>query len=360
MSYVTLQLLRRMDHGEAVQIAGIPDIALQGQLDQLFHHLHLRKSLQVCGPAVACCSSAVAILTGPNRWQMPASLSWKANHRQLPARQACAYPQGIYTQRKGASPALALLSPIIDEVPAAPAVRSATAGNGSLAAHAAPEPATELAARPSAAANGSSVARAAQEPAPRTGSEARPAATGSAKAHTARAPVAGAVAGPSAAAALDASGAADASSEGAEEAPSSSAPHAARSAAHNTGQRATELSSLEGGVEVRGAGAPGIGPAMPPGVGLPDGGGEGPDEGDHPGSRAAGACEAAVEGLRAGARDGGAGGVGQGTAGGGAEQGDGPEARAAPARVVGPAMPSAELLRAAAEATEAVRRSTSR
>lgn len=56
-SCAALQLLRRMDHGEAVQIAGIPDAALRGQLDQLFQHLHLRKSLQVC-VCCACCSAA--------------------------------------------------------------------------------------------------------------------------------------------------------------------------------------------------------------------------------------------------------------------------------------------------------------
>ncbi|KAK9831957.1 hypothetical protein WJX81_002921 [Elliptochloris bilobata] len=63
------ELLRRMDNGEAVHIAGIPDATLRGKLDKLFGYLHLRKTLQ-----------------------------------------------GIYTQRKGASPALALLGPVIDEV----------------------------------------------------------------------------------------------------------------------------------------------------------------------------------------------------------------------------------------------------
>lgn len=41
-----LQLLRRIDHGEAVQISGISDAALCEQLAELFGHLHLRKTLQ--------------------------------------------------------------------------------------------------------------------------------------------------------------------------------------------------------------------------------------------------------------------------------------------------------------------------
>lgn len=90
---------------------------------------------------------------------------------------------------------------------------------------------------------------------------------------------------------------------------------------------------------------------MPPSMGLPDEETEGLDEGDDPGSHVGGAGEAAADG-----RDERAAGVGEGAAGGGVESDDGTEApAAAAARVVGPAVPSAELLRAAAEATEAVR-----
>jgi len=45
------QLLRRMDAGEAVQIASLPDAALRAQLEELFVHLRLRKTLQARWPA---------------------------------------------------------------------------------------------------------------------------------------------------------------------------------------------------------------------------------------------------------------------------------------------------------------------
>lgn len=239
---------------------------------------------------------------------------------------------------------------MIDEVPAAPAVRSAAAVNGTSAPHSAPEPAPKSAARPCAAANGSSVAVAAQEPALQTQSKASPAANGSTAAHAAHETDPVVVAGPGAAVAEPhAREDTDANSEGAEDPPSSSLAQAARPAPCSTVQRAAEASGLEGDGGVRGADAPAIGPAMPPSMGLPGGDSVGPDERDDPGSRAGGAGEAAAEG-----RDDGAAGVGEGVPGSGVEQDDVTRAPAAPARVVGPAVPSAELLRAAAEATEAV------
>ena len=246
---------------------------------------------------------------------------------------------------------------MIDEVPAAPAVRSPAAANGTSAPRPAPEPAAELAARPGAAANGSSGAVAAQEQALQSKVEASPAANGSTAAHAADRRDTVTVAGPGAAVAEPhAREIADTHSEGAGDPPSSSAPQAARPAPGSTEQHTfTEAFGSEGGGGARGADAPAIGPAMPPSMGLPDGDSEGPDEGAHPGAHAGGAGEAAAGGC-----DDGAAGVGEGAAGGGAEQGDGASAPAAPSRVVGPAVPSAELLRAAAEATEAVRLPMSR
>ena len=238
---------------------------------------------------------------------------------------------------------------MIDEVPAAPAVRSAAA-NGTSAPHAAPTPAPEFAARPCAAANGSSVASAAQEPALQTKCEASPAANGGTAAHAAGEPDTVTEVDPRAAVAAPphAREAAVTNSEHTEDPLSASAPQAARPAPCSSGQHAfTEAFGLEGGGEARGANAPAIGPAMPPNMGLPNRDSEGPDERDNPGARAGGAGEADAEG-----RDEGEAGVGEGAAGRGAELDDG---TTVPARVVGPAVPSAELLRAAAEATEAVR-----
>ena len=44
---VALQILRRMDAGEALELSGVPDAALQHRLRELFKHLHLHTTRKV-------------------------------------------------------------------------------------------------------------------------------------------------------------------------------------------------------------------------------------------------------------------------------------------------------------------------
>ncbi len=54
-----------MDAGEAVQIASLPDVALRAQLEELFVHLRLRKTLQARWPAQSRTSAPTAAACAP-------------------------------------------------------------------------------------------------------------------------------------------------------------------------------------------------------------------------------------------------------------------------------------------------------
>lgn len=87
-----------------MQIAGIPDAGLRNQLCELFQALHLARTAQV----------------PPRMPHQPGKHA--CEHAFKTASKLGAWLQGIYTKRSGASPSLALLGPVIDEMHAEPSL----------------------------------------------------------------------------------------------------------------------------------------------------------------------------------------------------------------------------------------------
>ena len=274
-----------------------------------------------------------------------------------------ALQQGIYTQRKGASPALTLLGPIIDEVPAAPtthppasAPRPAASQNGGSAQHAAPQQAAPPAARRAAAAPSDAAERALVTGPSEGGDASCAAGAGALRAAQETA----AAREPEGAAQPEAKRAAFAPAVQAAEVPAQAAAQEAQAARPAGESRSAPPAADEPGAAVeclsRASGRPqaAIGPALPPGIVM--NGCDGDEDGEHSG--ATGEEHAAPEDGDGGAAGRADAAVGDGGAGQAEGAGDGVLGADGGGRarvVVGPAVPSAELLRAAAEATEAVR-----